>query len=81
METEIINNNCVDEENKNIEKKKYDHKAYYKYLKENCQDKIKEKHTCKICYGRYTYFNKFIHKKTQKHQMALKLRAEGVISS
>jgi hypothetical protein len=47
--------------------KKYDQKQYHNNFLQKNKEKIKEKHTCEICYGSYTYFNKYNHQLTQRH--------------
>ena len=42
-----------------------------KQYREEHQDKIKEKYTCPICDGKYTYEGKSHHMKTIKHQKAM----------
>jgi transcription initiation factor IIE alpha subunit len=42
-------------------------KEYYYAFKEANGDKLKEKITCPECNGKYDYFNKSKHIKTQKH--------------
>ncbi len=44
-------------------------KKFYETHPEKLTDKI----ICKICNGRYAYFNKSHHNKTQKHLLILKL--------
>lgn len=46
---------------------------YHKKFIEKNADKIKEKHICQICNGKYTYFNKYKHNKSKQHQNILKI--------
>lgn len=45
----------------------YNTKAYYKKFVEKNADKLKEKITCPVCCGSYTYFNKSKHIKSTRH--------------
>lgn len=54
--------------------KKYDHKKYYKTFYNKNQAKIKERKVCPVCYGSYTYYNKYIHNKSKRHMLALALQ-------
>ena len=36
-------------------------------------EKLTEKFVCKVCNGRYAYFNKSHHNKTQKHLLILRI--------
>lgn len=69
MEIEIL---IKDEQNiKVIEepKKQYNKnnkKHFETFYKKNI-DKIKEKMTCSVCCGSYTYFNKSVHIRTKRH--------------
>ncbi len=54
----------------------YDQKQYNKTFIEKNELKIKEKHTCDICCGSYTYYNKSKHLKSVKHiKMVEKLKS------
>ena len=44
-------------------------KEMYEIFKEKNADKIKEKITCDVCGGKYTYFNKSGHTRTAKHKI------------
>jgi len=50
-----------------LQNKKYDQKIYHNNFKKKNKDKIKEKHVCEVCFGSYTYFNKYNHQMTQRH--------------
>jgi len=41
-----------------------------KFITKN-KDKLKEKIICNICLSTYTYFNKYTHQKTKRHQTFL----------
>jgi hypothetical protein len=47
--------------------KKYDQNKYNKTFIEKNIDKIHEKHTCDVCCGSFTYFNKSKHLRSKKH--------------
>jgi hypothetical protein len=60
---------------KNIKKiLKKTNKEMYDNFKEKNAGKIKEKITCDICGGKYTYFNKSGHYKTTKHKIHQELK-------
>ena len=50
-------------------KTKKTNKEIYDNFKEKNAGKIKEKITCYLCGGKYTYFNKSRHYKTTKHRI------------
>jgi len=45
----------------------------YLRFKEMHTDDINKQHTCDICFGNYTYFNKSSHQKTKKHLNAIEI--------
>ena len=60
---EIVEKNCPNDKVMN----KYDSKKYIQTFLLKNSDKIKEKITCNICCGSYTYFNKSKHIRSKKH--------------
>ena len=58
-------------------KKKYDSKIYNRKFYIINKEKVSEKHICPLCKGRYTYFNKSTHDKTQKHLKWLDFNASS----
>ena len=48
-------------------KKKYNQINYNKKFNGKNKEKIKKKHTCDICFGSYTYYNKSKHLKSKRH--------------
>lgn len=49
----------------------YDNKQYYATFKEKNQIKIHEVEECKICYGRFSYYNRSHHNNSLKHRKAV----------
>lgn len=55
--------------------KSYDQKQYNKNFCAKHINRIREKTTCDVCCGTYTYFNKSKHLKTRKHLAIAAARA------
>lgn len=77
MENQDDNKPIVKTEPIDIPKKKktQDIKEYMKKYKEDnrerLNEKMKEKHICTLCNGKYTTSGKYLHSQTAKHKRAL----------
>jgi hypothetical protein len=63
----------------NIEKQKPKYKReYYLKFKEKNSERITEKHTCEVCLGTYTYYNKSAHIKSKRHIKFLEKEKDNI---